>query len=159
MMKEDRKDEIKIAKESMIEKNIKEKERDWVRGSALSICHPQCFTTSTSLQGFHWKPNQRYRQNWTHSPVAMKRNPITSEIIRADCSWSVALLRRVCFLCECVCLLLNIITHGWDLVTMYTLCDEEHCVSIVYYIKTVRISQERGNENVSPSGLWVNKQE
>lgn len=30
-------------------------------------------------------------QNWTHSPVAMKSNPITSEIIRADCSWSVAL--------------------------------------------------------------------
>ena len=30
-----------------------------------------------------------------HRPVTMRRNPISSEIIRVDCSWSVALHKSV----------------------------------------------------------------
>ena len=38
---------------------VKGKEWIWVGGSVVRICHPQHFTTSTSLQDLHWKPNQQ----------------------------------------------------------------------------------------------------
>lgn len=98
-----------------------------VRGSATDF-PPQGFT-SCHRHRLHWKPNQQQAELDTR-PSGHEENPITSEIIRADCSWSVAPLS--------VCVVLDISTHGWELVTAYTLCGEEHYMSTLRQLGLVR---------------------
>lgn len=127
---------------------------DQVGRSLLRICHPQCFAACTLLLGFHWKPNQQQAELDTQATGhEEKSNHIGNHQSRLflECG-------EVCFslwmqLCVCVCEReMNISIHGWDLDTANSHYDEVHRVGIVYCMKTVRSSQKRGDENVSPSG-------
>lgn len=117
------------------EGNGERRGEDWVSAPVLRIGLPQC-------KHYHWLfigVQISSRSNWTHSPVAMKRNPITLGIIREDCLWSRLLPSSVYFcveLCMGVCVFLELNCQELD--TLYFIEIDEVCfVCTVYFTATV----------------------